>query len=57
MANWANTSYCIEGNQKDLQELFNLIEAFDKGICPAMNERASKGWEGNIYIFDYNVVD
>ena len=26
MANWASTSYRIEGNQKDLQELYNLCK-------------------------------
>lgn len=32
MANWALTSYRIEGNQKDLQELNNLCKAFIKNL-------------------------
>ena len=29
MANWARTDYRIEGNQKDLQEIYNLC----KRVC------------------------
>lgn len=48
MANWATTSYRIEGNQKDLQEVFDLCEAFCSGERPAMEQNAAKDWEGNI---------
>lgn len=48
MANWALTSYRIEGNQKDLQELNNLCKAFTNRERPVMEEGASKDWEGNI---------
>lgn len=48
MANWATTSYRIEGNQKDLQEVFDLCEAFDSGERPPMKQDAAKDWEGNI---------
>lgn len=50
MANWALTSYRIEGEQKDLQELFDLCKAFDTGERPAMTERADKEWEGNVIL-------
>ena len=48
MANWASTSYRIEGNKKDLQELFNLIKAFDTGERKPFDEKTDKEWEGNI---------
>lgn len=50
MANWASTSYRIEGNQKDLQELYNLCKDFSEKKRPAMEEGASDGWEGNIIL-------
>ena len=36
MANWASTSYRIEGKQKDLQELSNLCKAFMNKERPVM---------------------
>jgi len=50
MANWASTSYRIEGNQEDLRELFNLYKAFDSKERPVMEENAAKDWEGNIIL-------
>lgn len=50
MANWASTSYRIEGNQKDLQELYNLCKAFMDKERPVMEEGASENWEGNIIL-------
>ena len=50
MANWASTSYRIEGNNEDLQELYNLCKAFDSGERPAMEENAARDWEGNIIL-------
>jgi hypothetical protein len=41
MANWASTSYRIEGNQKDLQELNDLCKAFMNKERPVMEEGAS----------------
>lgn len=50
MANWASTSYRIEGNQKDLQELNDLYKAFKNNERPVMEEGASENWEGNIIL-------
>ena len=50
MANWASTSYRIEGNQKDLQELYDLCKDFSEKNRPAMVVGASEGWEGNIIL-------
>lgn len=50
MANWARTSYRIEGNQEDLQEIYNLYKAFDNGERPVMRKDASTDWEGNIVL-------
>ena len=50
MANWASTSYRIEGNKKDLQELNNLCKAFMNKERPVMEEGASENWEGNIIL-------
>lgn len=47
MANWANTSYCIEGNEKDLRELHETMKALAAGeIIPVAD--AADGWEGNV---------
>ena len=50
MANWASTSYRIEGNQKDLQELNNLCKAFMNKERSVMEEGADENWEGNIIL-------
>ena len=41
MANWARTDYRIEGNQKDLQEIYYLCKAFDNSERPVMEDGAS----------------
>lgn len=48
MANWASTSYRIEGKQDDLLQIYNLFIAFDKGERKPWNEKTSEDWEGNI---------
>lgn len=50
MANWASTSYRIEGNQKDLQELNDLYKAFKNKERSVMEKGASENWEGNIIL-------
>lgn len=50
MANWAQTSYRIEGNSKDLQELIDLCKAFLDKKRPVMDKGASVEWEGNIIL-------
>ena len=50
MANWAQTSYRIEGNSEDLQELNDLCKAFLSKERPVMEEGASEEWEGNIIL-------
>ena len=56
MANWAQTSYRIEGNSEDLQELNDLCKAFLSKERPVMEEGASEEWEGNI-ILALGIVD
>lgn len=48
MANWASTSYCIEGQQCDLREIFNLCKNFIECKRKPMKENADCEWEGNI---------
>lgn len=48
MANWASTSYRIEGKQEDLQQIYDLFIAFDKGEKKTWDEKTSEEWEGNI---------
>lgn len=50
MANWASVSYRIEGNMEDIEELADLIEAFDRNERPTMEAGASKQWEGNVIL-------
>lgn len=50
MANWAQTSYRIEGNSEDLLELNDLCKAFLSKERPVMEEGASEEWEGNIIL-------
>lgn len=46
--NWASTEYKIEGNMKDLQEIYDLFYKFKKGEKKSFDELADKEWEGNI---------
>lgn len=48
MANWASTSYAIEGSKSDLERVFNVIDGFVKGNVKPVEEKTSKEWEGNI---------
>lgn len=48
MANWASTSYYIEGQQCDLREIFNLCKDFMDCKRQPMKETADNEWEGNV---------
>jgi hypothetical protein len=48
MANWASTSYAIEGNKSDLESVSNVINDFVKSNVKPVEANASKKWEGNI---------
>lgn len=48
MTKWASTEYKIEGNLKDLQEIYELFCKFDKGERKPFDEDTDKEWEGNI---------
>ena len=48
MANWASTSYAIEGSKSDLARVSNVINSFMKGNTKPVETNASKEWEGNI---------
>ena len=48
MANWASTSYAIEGSKSDLERVFNVIKDFVKNNVKPVEANASKEWEGNI---------
>ncbi|MDY3936747.1 MAG: hypothetical protein SOZ07_08900 [Prevotella sp.] len=47
MANWASTSYQIEGSKEELQKLFDLIDGFVKERLKPVCD-AAQNWEGNI---------
>ena len=46
MANWAKTSYRIEGSKNDLEQVFNVINDFMTGKQPPIEDGAVKEWEG-----------
>lgn len=48
MANWASTSYLIEGSERDLKKVYDVIDNFVTGKSKPVLEDASKEWEGNI---------
>ena len=48
MANWASTSYRIEGSRSDLERLFDVIDGFMRGKVQPIEEGADATWEGNI---------
>ena len=48
MANWASTSYRIEGSERELRKIFNVIEDFITGKNEPVEKNASREWEGNI---------
>lgn len=48
MANWASTSYVIEGSKEDVIKVYQVIDDFMEGRKKPVAEMASDGWEGNI---------
>ena len=50
MANWASTSYRIEGSKSDLEKVFNAIDGFVKGKMKPVAENAANNWEGNVLV-------
>ena len=48
MANWATTSYRIEGGKSDLERVYGVIDDFITEKQTPVSETASKEWEGNI---------
>lgn len=48
MANWASTSYRIEGSKSDLERVYGMIDNFMSERRKPVEENASKEWEGNI---------
>ena len=48
MANWASTSYRIEGSESDLKKVYDVIDNFVSGRSKPVLEDASTEWEGNI---------
>jgi hypothetical protein len=45
MANWASTSYVIEGSKEDVSKVYKVIDDFMKGRKKPLTETASDGWE------------
>lgn len=48
MANWASTSYVIEGSKEEVSKVYQVIDDFMNGRKQPVSETASEGWEGNI---------
>lgn len=48
MANWASTSYRIEGSKEDLEKVYNVIDEFMSERRKPVQVDASNEWEGNI---------
>lgn len=48
MANWASTSYRIEGSKEDLEKVYNVIDEFMSERRKPVEVDASNEWEGNI---------
>ena len=48
MANWASTSYVIEGSKEDVSKVYQVIDDFMNGRKKPVAETASDSWEGNI---------
>lgn len=48
MANWASTSYRIEGGKSDLERVYGVIDGFMTEKLKPVSETASKDWEKNI---------
>lgn len=48
MANWASTSYVIEGSKAEVSKVYQVIDDFMSGRKQPVAETASDDWEGNI---------
>lgn len=48
MANWASTSYRIEGSKENLKKVYNVIDEFMSERRKPVEVNASSEWEGNI---------
>lgn len=48
MANWASTSYRIEGSKENLEKVYNVIDEFMSERRKPVQVDASNEWEGNI---------
>ena len=48
MANWASTSYCIEGSKVNIQKIYKIIDGFMTEKIKPNDEKTDKSWEGNI---------
>lgn len=48
MANWASTSYVIEGSKEDVSKVYKVIDDFMQGRKKPLTETASDDWEGNV---------
>ena len=64
MANWASTSYRIEGSRSDLERLFDVIDGFMRGKedvteedIDKFNEEHFEGEDYYIRLCEYSVVD
>lgn len=56
MANWASTSYRIEGSKSDLERVYGMIDNFMSERRKPVEENTSKEWEGK-YFTDRFYVD
>lgn len=48
MANWASTSYRIEGSKENLKKVYNVIDEFMSERRKPVEVKTSSEWEGNI---------
>ena len=48
MATLTRASYCIEGSKEDLKKVFKAIDSFMTEKIKLHNDKADKGWEGNV---------
>lgn len=49
MANWATTSYVIEGDAQTIKKIKDVLEKLEDGLIKPYNN-SSKEWEGNIIL-------
>ena len=48
MPNWANTTYICEGDEKQIQELNEILQTIDKSQEPILQSDFGKWWLGNL---------